>query len=339
MLIKLPVCCDPTLSRFPNYAHALSILFADETRRVLLLINDFMQISYDCKQRSLCNAQYDWMYTTSKNLLYECALFPDEMRSDLQCVWNFMCAMLENERYCILNLDEYYCPNTQFANKRHHINDYLVYGTDTDNQTVFLRYYDETQGYMDIEMATSWFVRAIDHSGLFFAVHCFRKNQPVAIEPFNLKGFLHAAKQYTNPGSLLDCSQQLVCGMSAIGCFKDQLNMYGDDNVTAIKRSVVSLYEHENIMQLRLSYLFAEGRISEEVLHCHAPIQNVVEQLYLQVIKHRKEGEAIFPDQKCKKRKDGLANTFTDRLAELEKLEERFYSKLVCAIVVEEKAQ
>lgn len=279
MRIMRPVSNDPLIAQLPRYAYPLSILLLDKERNLPYLLNDFYNICGLTENGQLYNAAYDWLYINHGAITYECGVFPVELLKEPKPVINFILGLLANDRYCIIDMDEYYYKHSNNFCREHNVNGYLVRGIDTEIHKIYLFGVSDGNCH-ETDIGFKEFVKAISISNGRFVVHCIKENFENLVPTFEEQRFLESIqirkktiyKESVNEGELF--------GFDALYNFANQIKSQEIVCPQWLVNSALSLREHHTIMATRLMWLNQKGKIPETILFQHNSICALAKDIY-----------------------------------------------------------
>lgn len=293
MRIQLSIVNAPIVSLLPRYAHPLSILLHDRSRNLPYLLNDFSSLAYDAENETLCNPEYDWMYTGCGALTYECGVFPISILKEGTVIINFIEAMLENGRYCIIDIDEFFCSFSDHYQTKHKTSGVLVFGVDTASKVLLLNNYSENDGYQPYEVKTHEFLKAVERSCPQVVVHCFRENKSLLAPTFDKKTFINIVKEYQQTDLDLSNRARYHYGSAALRMVADKIQS-GVVNPEWLKEAMLSLREHKLIMLNRVLWLIDHKEVDDSWYFVYRNIYLLAEEIYNLSIQYEREIHGIY---------------------------------------------
>lgn len=299
MQIKLPLSKDPIISLLPRYAHPLSILLVEGSKNLPYLLNDFSRLVYDCEFGTLRNPKYDWMYIGCGALTYECGVFPPSILKESAVITNFITAMIENGRYCIVDVDEFFCSFSSQYQSQHKVSGVLVSGFDTDSKTLFLSNFSEKEGYRDYEVCVDEFLQAITCPHLRLVVHCFKPRKCLQPPIFDKTALFNIVEQYGRPDLLPNEQARYQYDSAALQMVIARIQS-GGVQPEWLKSAALSLYEHKTIMLYRLLWLRDHRAIDNSWYSIYCTIHLIAGEIYSLSIRYEQELQTLFsPLETC----------------------------------------
>lgn len=279
MRIMRPVSNDPLIAQLPRYAYPLSILLLDKERNLPYLLNDFYNICGMAENGQLYNAAYDWMYINHGAIMYECGVFPVELLKEPKPVINFILGLLANDRYCVIDLDEYYYQHSNNFCCEHNVNGYLVRGIDTEIHKIYL--FGVSDGNcQETDIGFKEFIKAISISNGRFAVHCIKENFENSGPTFEEQRFLESIQIRKEPINKESGNVDELFGFHAMYNFANQIKSQEIVCPLWLVNSALSLREYHTIMATRLMWLNQKGKIPETILFQHNSICALAKDIY-----------------------------------------------------------
>lgn len=341
MQIQLPVVKDPLISLLPRYAHPLSILLLNRQRNLPYLLSDFSRLAYDCEIRTLCNPEYDWMYTGCGALTYECGIFPISILKKPNVIINFISAMLQKGRYCIVDIDEFFCRFSSLYHAQHKISGVLVFGIDTFSNVLFISNYSENDGYQDYEIDIDEFLQAIEYPHPQLVVHCFRENKALPPPSFDQTTLFSLAQKYKSAALASGEQARYLFDSIALSAVVDRIRL-GDVSPEWLINSMLSLREHKVIMLNRVLWLCDHNKIDNNLNSMYQTIYVLADETYSLSKQYERETQKPLTSPKMhgqsldKKREHELLGDITQKLLCLIE-QEKCFMDLVMTMIGEQE--
>ena len=203
-------------------------------------------------------------------------------------VIGFVKDALTNGLYVSGQWNERYIPRKTAYHTFDRMHEFLLYGYDEVEQVLFFVGYLDHTSYKKYRVRYQDFINAlfnIQDSAL--CVSLFRLSEHLDCRPDNDK-MMHGLRDYYESKDTVRFDADGVFGLKALDCFiREMENAMGRDSKNIDQRYVRSFFEHKQMMQIRMLYLFEKGYITQDAYQQFQAIAQCAYTVHLLAVKHQ----------------------------------------------------